>query len=74
MCSDAVPDFIGEKYVDHVEACTLNMEVVTFCRTVLKPGGVALIKIIQGPETEDLLDGLSYKFNSVTKIKPNASW
>jgi len=56
ICSDAVPDFVGEKYIDHIGACALNLDVINFCKIGLKVGGNAIIKIIQGPETDDILD------------------
>jgi 23S rRNA (uridine2552-2'-O)-methyltransferase len=73
ICSDAVPDFIGDKYVDHVESCSLNIDVIRFCEKTLKPGGGVVMKIIQGPETEEVLEKMALKFKTVQKIKPSAS-
>lgn len=73
ITSDAVPDFIGDKFIDHLEANSLNMDVVWFCKIGLRVGGNAVIKIIQGPETDEVVDEVTNLFNSVQKIKPSAS-
>ena len=31
IISDAVPDFIGDKFIDHMKSCYLNKEIVLFC-------------------------------------------
>lgn len=31
VCSDAVPDFMGDRFVDHMRASQLNKEIVDFC-------------------------------------------
>ena len=49
ICSDAVPDFIGDRFVDHMKAVYLNKLIITFCEKMLKPSGNLLMKIIQGP-------------------------
>lgn len=46
VCSDAVPDFVGERFVDHMRATELNNLVVGFCEKNLKKGGALLMKII----------------------------
>lgn len=49
ICSDAVPEFVGERFVDHMRAVDLNYLIVSFCEKNLRPGGSLLMKIIQGP-------------------------
>lgn len=49
VTSDAVPDFMGDRFVDHMKAVRLNEEVIQFCRKNLMPGGNLLMKIIRGP-------------------------
>lgn len=73
VCSDAVPDFIGERFVDHIRASSLNKEIINFCNLVLKPGGKLLMKIIQGPVDKDLVEYAELHFKSVQKVKPQAS-
>jgi len=46
VVSDAVPDFVGEKFIDHMKACYLNKRVFDFCSNILKPGGTLIMKII----------------------------
>jgi len=46
VCSDAVPDFIGDRFVDHMKAVYLNNMVIQFCEKTLRPGGTLLMKII----------------------------
>lgn len=31
VCSDAVPDFIGQRFIDHARSTRLNKEIVDFC-------------------------------------------
>ena len=73
VLSDAVPDFIGQNYVDHVNALDLNVSIVRFCGTQLKSGGQCLIKVINGPDLEDTLREFEDLFATVKKIKPAAS-
>ena len=56
VCSDAVPDFIGERFIDHMKAVHLNSLIIKFCEKTLKPGGNLLMKIIQGPSEQELHD------------------
>lgn len=65
ITSDAVPDFIGDKFIDHLEANTLNMDVIRFCKIGLKVGGNAVMKIIQGPETDEMINLIQDEFNTV---------
>ena len=65
ITSDAVPDFIGDKFIDHLEANTLNMDVIRFCKIGLKVGGNAVMKIIQGPETDEMIKLIQDEFNTV---------
>jgi 23S rRNA U2552 (ribose-2'-O)-methylase RlmE/FtsJ len=46
VCSDAVPEFMGDRFVDHMRATRLNREIIDFCEKTLKPGGTLLMKII----------------------------
>jgi 23S rRNA (uridine2552-2'-O)-methyltransferase len=73
VVSDAVPDFIGDRFVDHIRAATLNKEIIDFCYMVLKPGGNLLMKIIQGPADKELTEYTQMWFKSVQKVKPSAS-
>ena len=54
VVSDAVPDFIGDRFTDHSRACYLNQSIINFCEIALKPGGNLLMKILQGPAEKEL--------------------
>ena len=54
VLSDAVPDFIGERFADHMRSVELNIAVIDFCDSILMDGGMMLMKIIQGPSEPDL--------------------
>ena len=49
VCSDAAPDFVGERFVDHIRAVELNYQIIKFCDKNLRKGGTLLMKIMQGP-------------------------
>lgn len=73
VCSDAVPDFMGDRFVDHMRATQLNKEILEFCGTCLKPGGTLLMKIIQGPADKELSEYSGLLFKSIQRVKPAAS-
>ena len=73
MCSDAVPDFIGDRFIDHMKAVYLNSLIIKFCEKTLRPGGNLLMKIIQGPSEQDLHDSTLKHFRKTLRVKPTAS-
>lgn len=73
VCSDAVPDFVGTRFVDHMKAVHLNQLMVDFCDKTLKPGGNLLMKIIMGPAEDRLQKEILMQFESVLRVKPSAS-
>mmetsp|Transcript_17813 Transcript_17813/g.27566 ORF Transcript_17813/g.27566 Transcript_17813/m.27566 type:complete len:125 (-) Transcript_17813:1047-1421(-) len=73
VCSDAVPEFIGERFVDHIRAIHLNNVVIKFCDSTLRPGGDLLMKIIKGPAEKELMEGLDMRFKHLQQVKPAAS-
>lgn len=36
VCSDAVPEFVGERFVDHMRAVELNYLITRFCEKNLR--------------------------------------
>ena len=48
VCSDAAPEFIGEKDSDHENTVDLNFIIVDACIKYLKEGGILLMKTMQG--------------------------
>ena len=54
ICSDAAPEFVGERFVDHMRAVDLNYQIINFCEKNLRKGGSLLMKIMQGPAEQKL--------------------
>lgn len=54
VCSDAVPDFVGERFVDHMRSIELNYMILRLCKKNLRKGGNLLMKIMQGPSEKQL--------------------
>jgi len=54
VCSDAVPDFVGTRFTDHMKAVHLNQLIISFCDKTLRTGGNLLMKIIMGPSEDRL--------------------
>lgn len=70
VCSDAVPDFVGDRFIDHMNAVYLNKAILGFCSTQLRDGGSLLMKIIQGPAEDKLMKYALDGFEKVTRVKP----
>ena len=70
VTSDAVPDFIGDRFVDHMNAVRLNQVIIKFCEKTLMPGGSLLMKIIRGPAEKELSDFTNLYFKSMERVKP----
>jgi len=60
-----VPDFMGERFVDHMRSTNLNKIIIEFCAIALKPGGTLLMKIIQGPAEKELSQIANLNFKSL---------
>ena len=73
VCSDAVPDFVGDRFIDHMKATYLNSMVLQFCNKHLRPGGTLLMKIIQGPAESELVKSTLKTFQKSIRVKPMAS-
>lgn len=68
-----MPDFIGDRFVDHMRAVHLNKEVIDFCEKTLQPGGSLLMKIIRGPAEKELSQYAAERFKTLERVKPAAS-
>jgi len=73
ICSDAVPEFIGENSDDHENAVNLNFIIVDSCQNYLAKGGNLLMKSISGGMETKLKVQLKEEFKSVHYIKPQSS-
>lgn len=65
VCSDAVPDFVGQRFVDHMRSIELNYLIMNFCEKNLRKGGSLLMKIMQGPAEQTLYVPLLTFFNQL---------
>lgn len=70
---DLSPNLSGIASADQARAAALAEQAIAFCRDVLAPGGVFLVKVFQGAEFRGLLDELKRTFVSVQTRKPAAS-
>ena len=70
VLSDAVPDFMGDRYIDHMRAVRLNEEIISFCEKTLMPGGNLLMKIIKGPNEKELTEFALKAFKNLEVVKP----
>jgi 23S rRNA (uridine2552-2'-O)-methyltransferase len=48
ICSDMCPEFVGEKFYDHVNTFQLNTMVINFSFKMLKRNGILLLKTFDG--------------------------
>jgi len=73
IVSDAAPSTIGNKFVDHiknVELCERSFEIA---KTLLNKGGILVIKIFDGKETERICNLIKKKFLQFNLYKPKSS-
>lgn len=73
VCSDAVADFMGDRFIDHSRTIKLNEAIIEFCKLILMPGGSLLMKIMRGPYEKELSETILKNFKDLQKIKPMAS-
>jgi 23S rRNA (uridine2552-2'-O)-methyltransferase len=73
VLSDVSPNLSGIGNVDQARALELTGAAIDFCRKVLKPDGVFLVKAFQGRAFEELLADLKNSFAKVKVVKPAAS-
>ena len=67
VLSDAVPDFVGEPFVDHISACNLNYVVLNSMKKLLRTGGVALVKVMNGPSIDEVIDAYLVNFSNCSR-------
>ena len=73
VMSDMAPNLSGMRAHDQVRWRDLAESAAGFAGTVLRPGGVFLVKLFQGEETEPYLRMLRERFASVSVRKPAGS-
>ncbi|MDK9695108.1 MAG: RlmE family RNA methyltransferase [Siculibacillus sp.] len=73
VLSDMAAPATGHKKTDHLKIMHLCEVAIDFARTVLKPGGHFLAKVLRGGTENELLANLKRDFAQVLHIKPPAS-
>jgi 23S rRNA (uridine2552-2'-O)-methyltransferase len=73
VLTDMAAPATGHTQTDHLRIMALLDAAYAFARTVLKPGGVFLGKVLRGGTEKDLLDALKRDFRQVRHVKPPAS-
>ncbi len=73
LLSDMAPNLSGIAEVDAPRAMHLAELALELAQAALKPGGAALIKVLQGSGFEELLALARRRFDRVKILKPRAS-
>ena len=73
VLSDMAAPATGHKKTDHLKIMHLCEVAIDFARTVLRPGGHFLAKVLRGGTENELLANLKRDFAVVAHIKPPAS-
>ena len=73
VLSDMAAAATGETQVDHMRIMGLAETAHDFARSVLKPGGTFVAKVLRGGTERSLLDRLKKDFVKVRHVKPEAS-
>ena len=73
LLSDMAPNLSGMDAIDAPRGMYLAELALDMARQVLKPGGGALIKVLQGAGFEELVAVARTRFGRVRCLKPEAS-
>lgn len=73
VLSDMAAPATGHKKTDHLKIMHLCEVAIDFARSVLRPGGHFLAKVLRGGTENELLANLKRDFAQVLHIKPPAS-
>jgi 23S rRNA (uridine2552-2'-O)-methyltransferase len=73
VLSDMAANATGHRRTDHLKIMALAETAADFARSVLKPGGAFLAKVLQGGTEASLLADLKRDFAAVRHVKPAAS-
>jgi len=73
VMSDMAAPATGHKKTDHLKIMHLCEVAIDFARSVLRPGGHFLAKVLRGGTENELLTNLKRDFETVLHIKPPAS-
>jgi 23S rRNA (uridine2552-2'-O)-methyltransferase len=73
VLSDMAAHATGHRQTDHLLIMALAEAAYEFAKTILKPGGTFLAKVLRGGTEGDILKLMKQDFQSVRHIKPKAS-
>ncbi len=73
IVSDAAAATCGVHMVDAAQSLNIAFSVIQRVQEFLLPGGHCVMKILEGGDTQELVDALSTQFNAVKRYKPRAS-
>ena len=73
VLSDMAAHATGHRQTDHINIIALVEMGYEFARTILKPGGTYLAKVLRGGTEGQLLTSMKKDFASVRHVKPMAS-
>ncbi|MBI3671958.1 MAG: RlmE family RNA methyltransferase, partial [Rhizobiales bacterium] len=73
VLSDMAAHATGHRQTDHINIMALAEAGYDFARTILKPGGTYLAKVLRGGTEGDLLKLMKLDFATVRHVKPMAS-
>jgi 23S rRNA (uridine2552-2'-O)-methyltransferase len=73
VLSDMATHATGHKQTDHINIIALVEAGYYFAKTILKPGGTYLAKVLRGGTEGELLAALKKDFKTVRHVKPMSS-
>jgi 23S rRNA (uridine2552-2'-O)-methyltransferase len=73
LLCDAAPKLTGLRDTDRANEERLLLAVERALPQLLRPGGVALVKLLEGPEAQAIDKRLRARFASAKSVKPSAS-
>jgi 23S rRNA (uridine2552-2'-O)-methyltransferase len=73
LLSDAAPKITGVRDTDRANEERLLEAIEALLPTLLRPGGDLLLKIMEGPEAQQIEKRLRTRFESAKSVKPQAS-
>ncbi len=73
VISDASPELCGIKNLDQLRSIDLTNGVINIADNILEHKGNLVMKVFQGPEYKEMLDGLKKKYRQVKTTKPPSS-
>jgi 23S rRNA (uridine2552-2'-O)-methyltransferase len=73
VLSDMATHATGHKQTDHINIIALVEAGYHFAKSILKPGGTYLAKVLRGGTEGELLAALKKDFKTVRHVKPMAS-